>query len=194
MSIVYYTVVAACVLLLVLLLLWIRNPNAEYFYVPVRHSVCDLGHEPKTAKERKLIVHVGRTLRGFLKHLDTYHGSDARTLRAMQAWNGRVKILYDEKMIVRFSRNTGCLFINPDVSEVWNNPSKLNALLLRHLAHKTCCSYNAKWMNTYVFYIRVATEELGMDVSLGCDDCTRYGLCRLAMCPECSWETRCEKS
>ena len=138
-------------------------------------------------------------LRTFLKHLDTHYGSDARTLRALQAWNGRIKIIREKGVVVRFSKNTGCLFINPE-SPVVSNPPRFVAVVLRHLAHTTCCSVplgpTSNWLNAYSFYLQIATEELGMDASLECSDCGRYGMCYRAMCPECSWPSRaeCEKS
>lgn len=171
--------------LLILILIWWWT-RTEYFYVPVRHSVCDLGREPETSEERKMALHVGKMIWGFLRHLDMHHESDARTLRAMQAWNGRVKILRSRDVSVRFSRNTGCLLINPDVLVTWDENMLINALL-RQLAHMTCCAYDSKWLDAYVFYLRIATEELGLKVDVKCSDCKNFGLCYEVMCPKCSW-------
>jgi hypothetical protein len=181
--------VVVCTVFIVLLVLW--NKRTEYFYVPVKHAVCDFGTEPETFDERNLVRWTSRILRMFLKHLDVHHGSDARTLRAMHAWNGRIKIVREKGVIFRFSKRTGCLLVNPD-APVASDPPRFIAVMLRHLAHTTCCPHNSSWLDAYIFYLQVATEELGMNVSLECSDCTRYGVCYRAMCPRCSW-ARCEK-
>lgn len=119
----------------------------------------------------------------FLRHLRTK--DDPRARRAVAAYKG---FRADPSMpgVMSFSRSTGILKVNPD--RVRDDPAHALSTLLHELAHSTPARHDENWRDAFVYFLRLATEELGWRVALACPHCKHYGVCAASDCPRCTFE------
>lgn len=181
-------VVAAILFLICILLVIILFMRRTESYATAYHAACE-GRPPRTPAEEDLRDQTTRFLRDFFNHLRKNHATDARAQRALGAWNETgVFFTDDPEITAAFSQRTRCLVINPATPEVASF-QRFVPLVLRHLAHSTCCLHDDRWLDAYLFMLRVATGELGLPAAITCADCKKYGVCKESMCPRCTWQT-----
>jgi hypothetical protein len=63
-----------------------------------------------------------------------------------------------------------------------------NHIFLHELAHTSGYGHANDWRNAFIWFLKLATEELGVPVRVQCRTCTLYGICDKQFCPKCSWE------
>jgi hypothetical protein len=185
-------IVLMVVVLVVVILLVVVAAAMKYrvveSYATAHHAACE-GRPPRTPAEEDLRQQTLNVLRKIFGHLRTNHATDARAQRALGVWNESGVFFTDDSNIdVSFSQRTRCLVINPATPEVASFP-RFVPLVLHHLAHSTCCLHDDRWLDAYLFLLRVATEELGLPAAITCAECTKYGVCSKAVCPKCTWAT-----
>lgn len=94
----------------------------------------------------------------------------------------------------KFKHSTGVLFVAArDQSGNTRSPSSLLKTLVHEMAHATRykdvgeVSHSPHWKTTWLWFLSVATQELGWKVDIKCAECTYYGLCDRRDCPKCTW-------
>lgn len=137
----------------------------------------------------------------FARHLQTTHGQDPRT-RALLAKLTSVRLLSAEESAPRegswkngkFQHSTGRLFVAPtDNKGRPRTQSSLLKTVVHELAHATRykepgeTSHSQQWKQTWLWFLGIATQELGWVVDIKCAECTYYGLCDQSQCPKCNW-------
>lgn len=90
----------------------------------------------------------------------------------------------------KLDRENGVLYIattRPDGSPL--PPGVVKGVLIHEVAHAATRNGNhtAEWRDAYVFLLRLATEQMGWDVTLECSSCRYYGVCGPGHCPSCTW-------
>jgi hypothetical protein len=71
---------------------------------------------------------------------------------------------------------------DPEVNAFYNH------IFLHELAHTSGYGHANDWRNAFIWFLKLATEELGVPVRIQCRTCTLYGVCDKQFCPKCSWE------
>ncbi len=94
----------------------------------------------------------------------------------------------------KFKHSTGVLYIaayQPDGTP--RTQSSLLKSVVHELAHATRNktqgedSHSQYWKQTWLWFLSIATGELGWVVDIKCAECTYYGLCDRRHCPKCNW-------
>jgi flagellar motor protein MotB len=65
------------------------------------------------------------------------------------------------------------------------------AILLHELGHSSQGLHNEEWRNAYMFFVNIATFNLGINVFLSCNECMEYGICNKLMAPKSDFEDIC---
>lgn len=137
----------------------------------------------------------------FTGHLRARHPADDRT-RALLAKLREVRLLPAAESAARggswmngkFKHSTGQLFVAAtDGRGRPRTRSSLLKTLVHELAHATRfkeegeTSHSQRWKQTWLWFLEIATQELGWSVDIKCAECTFYGLCDRSQCPKCNW-------
>lgn len=111
-----------------------------------------------------------------------------REVHADSAASGMVNL---ERKTVRrgkFDRLTGNLYVSVVNSAGAPLPMQVvRNVVVHEVAHAAMQDgrHSPEWREMYVALLRVATEDLGWQVSLGCSSCRFYRVCRARDCPLC---------
>lgn len=142
-----------------------------------------------------------RRVKQFVDHLAAEHGLDHRA-RAIQSKLVEVKLLEGGESAPnggswkngKFKHSTGQLFVAPrDTKGALRTHSSLLKTVVHELAHATRCkqpgetSHSQEWKQTWLWFLGIATNDLGWRVDIKCAECTFYGLCDRSQCPKCNW-------
>lgn len=140
----------------------------------------------------------------FVGLLERKHGADPRA-QALFAKLGDVRLLADCESVPdrgswkngKFKHSTGVLYVAPrDVTGALRTESSLLKTVVHELAHATRfkqpleAAHSPAWKQTWLWFLKLATEELGWRVDIKCAECSFYGLCASdarAQCPKCNW-------
>lgn len=94
----------------------------------------------------------------------------------------------------KFKHSTGVLYVAPRAPDgTTRTESSLLKTVVHELAHATRnkvngeTSHSPQWKQTWLWFLGVATQDLGWKVDIKCAECTFYGLCDPAQCPKCNW-------
>lgn len=94
----------------------------------------------------------------------------------------------------KFRHSTGVLYVT--TRDAFGRPRTESSLLktvVHELAHATRHkepgegSHSPAWKQTWLWFLEIATQELGWGVDIKCAECTFYGLCDRDQCPKCTW-------
>lgn len=154
------------------------------------------------AEDAQALAYVRETVRTFKRHLLTAYPDDERT-KALVAKLRDVRLLYRDKTPGAtsytsgvFSHSTGVLSVGPrDGRGDLRSRASMNKTVLHELAHATRfkhigeSSHSPAWRTSFVWFLGIATKELGWEVDLPCSAATFYGLNK-GDCPLCAWESR----
>jgi len=137
----------------------------------------------------------------FVDHLQARYAGDPRAQAVMDKLTD-VQLLESDESAPRngswrngkFKHSTGTLFIAPrDPSGRLRTRSSLLKTVVHELAHATRYkepgeqSHSQQWKQTWLWFLEIATSELGWRVDIKCAECTYYGLCDRSSCPKCNW-------
>lgn len=94
----------------------------------------------------------------------------------------------------KFKHSTGVLYVAPrtPAGQVRGEGSLLKTVV-HELAHATRfkepgeTSHSQQWKQTWLWFLSLATQDLGWIVDIKCAECTYYGLCDRSACPKCNW-------
>jgi hypothetical protein len=97
----------------------------------------------------------------------------------------------------KFKHSTGVLYVAPRTprGEV-RTDSSLFKTIVHELAHATRFkaageeSHSQAWKQTWLWFLSLATQDLGWTVDIKCAECTYYGLCDKSACPKCNFIQR----
>lgn len=99
----------------------------------------------------------------------------------------------------KFRHSTGVLYVS--TRDAFDRPRTRSSLLktvVHELAHATRYKepgepgHSQQWKQTWLWFLEIATAELGWGVDIKCAECTFYGLCDREQCPKCIWlQTLC---
>lgn len=94
----------------------------------------------------------------------------------------------------KFKHSTGTLFVAPrDLHGTVRTESSMLKTVVHELAHATRykefgeASHSQQWKQTWLWFLGIATQDLGWTVDIKCAECSFYGLCDKAQCPKCNW-------
>lgn len=137
----------------------------------------------------------------FLSHLEARYGQDPRAKALFEK-------LQDVQLMPRaesapekgswkngkFKHSTGTLYVAVrEPSGDMRSQSSLFKTIVHELAHATRYkepgeeSHSQQWKQTWLWFLSIATQDLGWKVDIKCAECTYYGLCDKAACPKCNW-------
>lgn len=137
----------------------------------------------------------------FVSLLENEHGDDPRA-RALFSKLTDVRLLEATESVPdsgswkngKFKHSTGVLFVAPrDVSGDFRTESSLLKTVVHELAHATRFktpgegSHSPAWKQTWLWFLRLATDNLEWTVDIKCAECSFYGLCDKAQCPKCNF-------
>ena len=167
----------------------------EYFDNPLSA----LGFKDIHEDERTL-RYLKKQIATFKKHLLEKYPNDPRTKALMTKFvdvqllpfrKGSVSDSYNSGV---FDHSTGILRIAPrDGRGVLRNNESLNKSIVHELGHGTRhkyigeSSHSNEWADSWKFFLKIATKELGWRVEAPCSSVTFYGL-TYEDCPSCVWE------
>lgn len=155
----------------------------------------------RTATDQEILEWVRRRVDQFVNHLEQHHPEDPR-YRALLAKLDDVQLLDDAEAEPRngswrngkFKHSTGTLFFAPRTPD--GEPRTESSLLktvVHELAHATRFkqpgeeAHSQQWKQNWLWFLGIATNELGWKVDIKCAECTYYGLCHRDRCPKCNW-------
>lgn len=160
---------------------------------------------PGLGDDRAVLQWVRDRVREFKGHLAATHPRDRRT-RALLAKLVDVRLLERADsapdgggswMNGKFKHSTGVLYVAPrDARGRPRTRASLLKTVVHELAHATRfkqpgeTSHSQEWKQTWLWFLGVATQELGWRVDIRCAECTFYGLCDRDQCPKCTWHQR----
>lgn len=149
-----------------------------------------------------ILVWVQDRVSEFVAHLQARYATDTRTLALLSKLKD-VRLLEPEEYALsgggswrngKFKHSVGTLFFAPrDPSGAARTQSSLLKTVVHELAHATRfkepgeVSHSPQWKTTWLWFLGIATKELGWTVDIKCAECTYYGLCERTMCPKCNW-------
>lgn len=154
--------------------------------------------------DRDVLAWLRERVEEFLDVLERRHGGDPRA-QALFAKLTKVKLLEAAESEPgggswkngKFKHSTGVLYVAPrDVAGDFRTESSLLKTVVHELAHATRfkqpdeASHSQAWKQTWLWFLRVATEQLGWEVDIKCAECSFYGLCvedDRSQCPKCNW-------
>ena len=137
----------------------------------------------------------------FVSLLDAQHPGDPRAM-ALFAKLTDVRLLEAAESVPdggswkngKFKHSTGVLYVAPrDVSGDFRTESSLLKTVVHEMAHATRFkepgegSHSQAWKQTWLWFLRLATDGLGWQVDIKCAECSFYGLCDQSQCPKCNW-------
>ena len=139
----------------------------------------------------------------FVTHVRTKHPTDARVRALLSKFKGVRALPEDEaagaavessRRNGKFRHSTGMMYLTTrDALGRPRTESSLLKTLVHELAHATRVkeegetSHSPQWKQTWLWFLEVATQDLGWGVDIKCAECTFYGLCDRTQCPKCIW-------
>lgn len=156
---------------------------------------------PPNATDDDTLAWVRARVSEFVDHLRTHHATDARA-KDLFAKLRRVELLAPDESAPRsgswkngkFKHSTGTLFVAArDLRAIVRTESSLLKTVVHELAHATRnkssgeASHSQEWKHTWLWFLSIATQELGWKVDIKCAECSFYGLCDRSQCPKCNW-------
>lgn len=140
---------------------------------------------PQSKAHKAFSDMVSQKLDQFLQHLSANYADDPRAQRAIQAFQNHTMFMFSKgNAMSMYKRHY--MHVNP-YRPVNRQEGFINHTILHELAHSTPPAHGDEWRDAFIFFLKVATEELGWTVFMSCDRCQNYGLCDKAMCPKCTW-------
>lgn len=153
-------------------------------------------------KDRDTLEWLRTRVDTFVRHLATNYPDDPRTLAVQEKLND-VRLLSQSEAEReesgtwkngKFKHSTGVLYCAPrDTEGRTRTESSLHKTIVHELAHATRFKYpgetshSQQWKQTWLWFLQIATQELGWKVDIKCAECTFYGLCDRSVCPKCNW-------
>lgn len=140
----------------------------------------------------------------FVAHLQAHHAADPRAQALFDKLRD-VRLLPAAEAVPdngawkngKFKHSTGVLFVAPREQDGrFRTESSLRRTVVHELAHATRhkepgeASHSPQWKQTWLWFLEIATAELGWGVDIQCSECTFYGLCHPEQCPKCTWLQR----
>lgn len=137
----------------------------------------------------------------FVQHLQTRYPDDPRG-RVLLSKLEDVQLLEEDESEPsggswkngKFKHSTGTLFVAPrDPQGRPRTESSLLKTVVHELAHATRHkepgedAHSQQWKQNWLWFLSIATNELGWIVDIKCAECTYYGLCDKSKCPKCNW-------
>lgn len=155
---------------------------AEKRKIPLEPSM----RQASTPAETRLVRKVQDLSAVFVNHLKLHYLLDPRAQTLLQQWTGVVSIYENATASASYDRTRGMMYINPRSPENQID-DRLRSKILHELAHSTPGGHGAAWLDTWSFFLQIATNELDWKCQLRCNSCVRYSLCALKQCPKCTW-------
>lgn len=159
--------------------------------------------EPESEAETELLKTLVEKMTEFTTHLSTKYPDHPMAKRALETWNGDVK-MSTRATGATFFRNTGCMIVNPyyenvkrvgRVGDPMDPIERILTRILHELAHSWFGGHTAAFYDAQRWFLRVATEDLGWNLAVTCRVCCGYtgATCsQETVCPKCTWtETDC---
>lgn len=162
-----------------------KNIQSEYSYVESRDTGGMGGGLVKKRTLNGLTAMMLPFASKFHSYLKTYYAADARVAPLLAVWSGDFRVV--KYLPTAFSME------KRDV--VMRRPQRWNSGEFRHMRTKLLkflagtvsqpkdATYMARFLDTWGFYLRVATEKLGY--GMGSPPCIAKGKCDRSMCPKC---------
>lgn len=137
----------------------------------------------------------------FTQHLVDTHPDDPRTHILLEKLR-RVKLLPSFESAPedgswkngKFKHSVGTMYVAArDTRGDIRTESSLLKTVVHELAHATRhkepgeSSHSQAWKQTWLWFLGIATTDLGWTVDIKCAECSFYGLCEKAQCPKCNW-------
>lgn len=121
----------------------------------------------------------------FVDHVKFMYPNDERAIPLVKQWKKDVQL---SGGIVAYDKLRGRLTVNPQHPDV-QRPDRLRSKILHELAHSRGDAHDDEWRQTWHWFLRIATTELGWQCTIRPSDCKKYGLCLNQQCPRCTWQT-----
>lgn len=153
------------------------------------------------AEDAAALEWVRERVNEFAVHLHERHPDDRRAQALLEKLRD-VQLLEADEAAPRggswrngkFKHSTGVLSVAPrDPRGEMRTHSSLMKTIVHELAHATRTkepgedAHSQQWKQTWLWFLQVATQELGWKVDIKCAECTFYGLCDKQHCPKCNW-------
>ena len=160
--------------------------------------------EPENDEEIELIQTLTAKLTEFVTHLEARYPENPMAQRAIETWNGEVK-MSTRPTGATFTRNNGCMVVNPyydankgrqGIPGMLMDPiERIMTRILHELTHSWSGPHDASFYDAQRWFLRVASEDLGWTLYVTCRVCCHYSgsVCsQETVCPKCTWiETGC---
>lgn len=155
----------------------------------------------RTATDAEALDWVRARVDEFVAHARDAHGADPR-VRALLGKLRAVRVMSAAEASPRagswrngkFKHSTGELFFAArDPSGAVRTESSLLKTVVHELAHATRhkepgeAAHSPQWKQTWLWFLELASEQLGWVVDIKCAECTYYGLCSQDQCPKCNF-------
>lgn len=152
--------------------------------------------------DREVLDWIRERVDRFTEHLEATHPDDPRT-QALFDKLSDVRLLGSGESEPsggswkngKFRHSTGVMYVAPrDLHGAVRSESSLSKTIVHELAHATRhkergeASHSPQWKQTWLWFLEIATQDLGWVVDIKCAECTFYGLCEQdGHCPKCNW-------
>lgn len=153
------------------------------------------------AKDDKILSWIEDHVDTFVEHVQNTYPDDPRVSDLLDKLS-HVELLDADESAPKegtwkngkFKHSTGVLYVAPrDQYGTLRTHSSLMKTIVHELAHATRhkepgeTSHSPQWKQTWLWFLKIATQELGWKVDIKCAECTFYGLCDKSRCPKCNW-------
>jgi hypothetical protein len=151
--------------------------------------------------DRSILLWIRGRVDEFVDLLQSKYPADARS-QALLGKLADVKLLPRDESAPnngswkngKFKHSTGVLYVAPRTPDgAPRAESSLAKTIVHELAHATRikepgeASHSPQWKQTWLWFLSLATNELGWEVDIKCAECTFYGLCDKSQCPKCNF-------
>lgn len=151
--------------------------------------------------DREVLEWVRRRIDAFVEYMETHHPEDPRAQALFEKLSD-VRLLDPDESVPsggswkngKFKHSTGVLYLAPrDQHGTVRSESSLTKTIVHELAHATRykeqgeASHSPQWKQTWLWFLEIATQQLGWVVDIKCAECSFYGLCEQGQCPKCNW-------
>lgn len=143
---------------------------------------------PLSEEERDLLAKARKHASQFLDYVTSRYGSNAFVKSLKSGWNGNVLLATGAPFGARYIPSTKTFYINPETMLKQNSDDKLRTVILHELAHTSAANHGERWQEAFLFFIRIASDELRWKCEMTCAGCRKYGLCQNKVCPKCVWK------
>lgn len=181
--------VAAIAVLALLVLVLVVSPPQLSSAVP--SSSCPRATPPEKLTPTQAVdaETLQRLALEFMQHCSRRHPTDKRVTRLVGTWNRTVlqsDFPGDPRTVWgTFNKATGCLMMRMDRAK---SMEEQLAIMLHELAHTSGQGHDDVWKEAYLFFLGVATQEMGWKVTLKCPTvCKSHAICARSNCPSCDW-------